>query len=166
MSYFKSFTFAGKRSAGNALDAIEDNSDNDYLWIDDVAVISVNKRGHYRVHSTWAQDSDNVAGGIGFGAICGGLIGLLFGPVGALAGAAVGGSVGGLIGDADNVEFNDPVLGNFAASLKPDTSALVIVGDAVSLTDLTTELAAYEVVAYETELDKDAEKALKKAMKK
>ena len=69
MSYFKSFTFAGKRQAGKALDAIEDNSDNDYLWIDDVAVISVNKRGHYRVHSTWAQDSDNVAGGIGFGAI-------------------------------------------------------------------------------------------------
>ena len=165
MTYFKSFTFDGRRSASKAFDAIDDNSDNDYDWLDDVAEISVNKSGHYRVHSTWAQDSSNVAGGIGFGALCGGLIGLLFGPAGALAGAAVGGSVGGLIGHHDNVEFNDPVLAKFAASLKPETSALVIVGDAASLAEFTAELAAYDVVTYETEIDKDLEKSLKKAMK-
>ena len=30
MTYFKSFTFDGRRSASKAFDAIDDNSDNDY----------------------------------------------------------------------------------------------------------------------------------------
>jgi hypothetical protein len=33
--------------------------------------------------------------------------------------------MGGLVGSAINVEFNDPILDNFATSLLPDTSALV-----------------------------------------
>lgn len=166
MSKFKSFTFEGKRSARKALDKIEDKNNIVYDWIDDIAEISVNAHGHYRVHSTWAQDSDNVPGGIGFGAICGGLIGLLFGPAGALAGASVAGSVGGLVGHHKNVKFNVPVLNDFAASLVPDSSALVIVGPEVRVEEFTAMLANYEVKTFETELDKDAEKALKEAMKK
>ena len=165
MTYFKSFTFEGKKSASKAFDTIEDNDDFDYVWLDDVAEVSVNSKGTYRIHSTWAQDSSNVPGGIGFGALCGGLLGMLFGPGGALAGAAIGGSIGGLIGHHENVKFDDPVLDDFAASLAPDTSALVLLGDEATLAEFTTALAVYDVVAFETELDKDAEKALKKAMK-
>ena len=167
MTYFKAFTFDGRKSARKALDKIEE-SDASYIWLEegDVAEISVNKRGHYRVHSTWAQDSSNVPGGIGLGALLGGMIGLIFGPGGALAGAAVGGSIGGLIGRDENIEFNDPILDNFAASLIPETSALVILGDDITIAELTEELAEYDLKVYETELDKEAEKALKEAMKK
>ena len=164
MSYFKAFKFAGKRSAGKALDKLEWN-DADYYWLDDVAEVTVNKRGTYRVHSTWAQDSSNVTGGIGWGALLGGLLGAVLGPAGAVAGAAMGGSVGGLAGADINLEFNDPILDNFAASLLPDTSALVILGDKATVDAVTVALAAYEVTVFETQLTKEAEDSLRKAMK-
>ncbi|MBX7110120.1 MAG: DUF1269 domain-containing protein [Chitinophagales bacterium] len=163
MSYFKAFTFSGKNEAGKALDKLEWNNTS-YYWLDDVAEISVNKRGTYRVHSTWAQDSSNVPGGIGYGALVGGLIGSLLGPAGTAAGAALGGSMGGFVGASLNVEFNDPVLDTFAASLLPDTSALVIIGDQPTIAAVTAALVEYKVQAFETELDKDAEKALRKAL--
>jgi len=165
MSYFKAFTFVGKSAARKALDKLEWNDDS-YYWLDDVAEVSVNKRGTYRVHSTWAQDSSNVPGGIGYGALVGGLLGSLLGPAGAVAGAALGGSMGGLVGSAINVEFDDPILDNFAASLLPDTSALVIIGDQVTVAAVTAALVDYEVRVFETELDAEAEKALRKALKK
>jgi uncharacterized membrane protein len=164
MSYFKAFTFVGKSAARKALDKLEWNDDSVY-WLDDIAEVSVNKRGTYRVHSTWAQDSSAVPGGIGWGALVGGLLGALLGPAGAVAGAAMGGSLGGLVGASVNVEFNDPILDNFAASLLPETSALVIMGDQPTIAAVTLALADYEVQVFETELDKDAEKALRKALK-
>ncbi len=80
MTKVKAFTFGGKKSASKALEAIEDKQ-YDYDWYieGNVAEISVNKLGVYRVHSTWAQDDDNVGAGIGLGAILGGLIGCMFG---------------------------------------------------------------------------------------
>ena len=166
MTYFKSFTFDGRKSAHKALNKMED-SDASYIWLEagDVAEISVNSSGHHRVHSTWAQDSSFVPGGIGLGALCGGLIGLLLGPAGAIAGAAVGGSVGGLIGHHENIKLDDPVLDDFAKSLVPDSSALVILGDRTVIDEFTAELAEYDAVTFETVLDEDLEKALKKAMK-
>ncbi len=164
MSYFKAFTFDGKSAARKALDKLEWNNDSLY-WLDDMAEVSVNKRGTYRVHSTWAQDSSNVPGGIGYGALVGGLLGSILGPAGTAAGAAMGGSMGGLIGASINAEFNDPVLDTFAASLLPDTSALVIIGEPATVAEVTTALAEYKVKVFEKELDKDAEKALRKALK-
>jgi uncharacterized membrane protein len=164
MSYFKAFTFVGKSAARKALDKLEWNDDSVY-WLDDIAEVYVNKRGTYRVHSTWAQDSSNIPGGIGWGALLGGVLGAVLGPVGAAAGAAVGGSIGGLVGAEANVDFNDPILDNFAASLLPDTSALVILGDQATIAAVTAALAEYEVKVFETELDKEAEKSLRKAMK-
>lgn len=165
MVNFKAYTFVGKKTARQVLDGIED-SDLDYIWDDDVATISVNARGHIKVHSTWAQDSSNVSGGISLGAITGGLIGLLFGPGGALAGAAVGGSIGGIIGHRDNVEFDDPALDDFAASLLNDTSALILLGN----DDIVTEFAAavaeadYDAAVYEAVLEEEAVAALEAEM--
>jgi uncharacterized membrane protein len=166
MTYFKAFTFDGKRSAHKAINKIEDK-DLSYIWMEegDYASISVNKKGHYRVHSTWAQDSSLVSGEAGLGAVLGGLIGLLFGPGGAIAGAAIGGGTGGLIGASENISFNDPVLDDFAASLVPDSSALIILGPADAIAEFTAELADYEVQTFEAELDEAALDALQAAMK-
>ena len=137
------------------------------IWLEegDYAVISVNEKGHYRVHSTWAQDSSSVAGGIGYGALLGGLLGMLFGPGGGIAGAAMGGSLGGLIGDAENIDFKDSNLDDFAASLLPDTSALVIIGDKKVIDEFTTELSDFKVKTFITEIDEIAIDSLKDRMK-
>lgn len=166
MTYFKSFVFDGRKTARKAINKIED-SDNSYLWLEegDYAEISVTKNGNYRVHSTWAQDSSNVPGGIGFGALLGGMLGVLFGPVGLIAGAATGGTIGGLLGRHANVEFNDPVLDDFAAALLPDTSALIILGDQLTVDEFSKELDEYEAKEFITELDREATEALKDLLK-
>lgn len=162
MNYFKAFTFNGKKTAHKVLNAIDDST-YDYLWYDDVAEISMNKKGHTKVHSTWAQDSSSVGAGIGLGALTGGMIGMLFGPGGALVGAAVAGSIGGLIGHHENVKFDDPKLDDFAASLVPDTSALILVGPQATIDEFVAILedvaTDYEYAGYDYTLD-DEELAL------
>ena len=170
MIYFKAVTFDGKKTATRVFDALE-KIDTSYIWLEegDIATISVNQKGHIRVHSTWAQSSTLVSGGIGFGALAGGLIGLLLGPGGALAGAAAGGSIGGMIGNHENVKFEDPVLDDFARSLVNDSSALVLLGPQSAIDEFTDELdklADYEYAAFITELNEAALEELKKAMKK
>ena len=58
MSQFMAITFRGRKTAQKALDAVEEN--NDYIWLDDIAVVSRSKHGYVRVHSTWAQDDSIV----------------------------------------------------------------------------------------------------------
>jgi len=164
MTNFKAFTYDGKKTAQKVLDGIYDNTDV-YAWEDDVALISKSKSGHIKVHSTWAQDSSNVSGGIGFGAITGGLIGLLFGPGGAMAGAAIGGSMGGLIGEAENIDFDDPALDEFAASLVNDSSALILLGDEAVETEFAAAVAGYDAAVYDAVLDDAAVASLQDAMK-
>lgn len=167
ITYFKAFKFDGKRTAHKALNKIED-SPKSYIWVEegDVASISVNQKGHIRVHSTWAQDSIFESGGTGLGVLAGGLIGSLLGPGGAIAGAAAGGLGGGLIGKDENKKFDDPVLSAFSKSLVPDSSALVLLGPEAAIEEFTDELVAYEAETFITELDQATMDALKKSLKK
>jgi uncharacterized membrane protein len=125
---FKAFVFNGKKTASKALDTLEDHMPV-YAWIDDAAVVSKNKLGFTRIHSTWAQDDSAVGAGTGFGVVTGALLGSLLGPGGAAAGAVMGGSVGAASGAVSEVALDDPRLDDFAASLAKDTSALILVGE-------------------------------------
>ena len=162
---FKAFVFDGKRTAGKALEALEDHMPV-YPWIDDAAVVSRSKLGIIRIHSTWAQNDSAVGVGTGFGALTGALLGLLLGPGGALAGAAVGGSMGALFGVSDEIAFDDPRLDDFAASLVKDSSALILVGEAITLADFTTAVEPFGGRIIETNLDENEVNALRKALNK
>jgi uncharacterized membrane protein len=162
---FKAFVFNGKKTAGKALDTLEDRIPV-YPWIDDAAVVSRSKLGIIRIHSTWAQDDSAVGVGTGFGAMTGALLGVLLGPGGALAGAAMGGSMGALMGVANEIAFDDPRLDDFAASLAKDTSALILVGEAPALADFTSAVQPFGGKVIETNLDDKDVAALKKALKK
>jgi len=162
---FKAFVFNGKKTAGKALETLEDHTPV-YPWIDDAAVVSRSKLGIIRIHSTWAQDDSAVGVGAGFGALTGGLLGLLLGPGGALAGAAMGGSVGALFGVSDEIAFDDPRLDDFAASLVKDTSALILVGEAVTLADFTSAVEPFGGTVIQTDLNEDEVNALRKELNK
>jgi uncharacterized membrane protein len=162
---FKAFVFNGKKTAGKALDTLEDRIPV-YPWIDDAAVVSRSKLGIIRIHSTWAQDDSAVGVGTGFGAMTGALLGVLLGPGGALAGAAMGGSMGALMGVANEIAFDDPRLDDFAASLAKDTSALILVGEAPALADFTSAVQPFGGKVIETNLDDKDVAALKKALNK
>jgi len=162
---FKAFVFNGKKTAGKAFETLEDHMPA-YPWIDDAAVVSRSKLGFIRIHSTWAQDDSAVGAGTGFGALTGALLGSLLGPGGALAGAATGGSLGALFGVTDEIAFDDPRLDDFADSLKKDTSALILVGEAVTLADFTTAVEPFGGVVIQTDLNEDEVNALRNALKK
>jgi uncharacterized membrane protein len=164
MYVFKAFVFNGKRTAGKALDTLEDRG-SVLPWIDDVAVVSRSKLGFIRIHSTWAQDDSAVGVGTGFGAVTGGLLGALLGPGGAMAGAAMGGSLGATFGVAGEVAVDDPRLDDFAASLAKDTSALILVAEQATIAAFTSAVAPFGGKVIETNLNGDDVKALRKALK-
>jgi len=168
MSHFMAITFRGRKTAQKAHDAIEDN--NDYEWLDDIAVVSRSKHGYVRVHSTWAQDDTIVKGSVGWGAVTGALLGALVGPAGAIAGAIgagalAGGSLGALFGTTTDLALEDPVLEQFAESLDKDTSAVVLVSDAVAVDEFGRIFEPFEGTLLETNINEDDVKALKKAVK-
>ncbi len=162
---FKAIVFKGKKTAGKALQTLEDHTP-DYVWIDDVAVVSRSKYGSIRIHSTWAQDDSAVGAGTAFGALTGALIGVLLGPGGALAGAVAGGSLGALFGVTDEIAFDDPKLDEFADALADDTSALVLVGEERTLADFTSAAEPLGGKVIATNLNEDDIKALNKALRK
>ena len=162
---FKAFVFDGKKTARKSFETLEDRAD-DYIWLDDVAVVSRSKHGSVRVHSTWAQDDSDVAAGAGFGVVTGGMIGLLLGPGGALAGAAIGGSLGAMFGASEDIAFDDPRLDDLAAALTNDTSALILAGEHATLANFVSAVEPFGGKVIETDLNEDDIKALRKSLKK
>lgn len=170
--YFIGTVFEGKRTAHKVLNKIED-SQKAYIWYEegDYAVISINQKGHMRVHSTWAQDSRMEPGGVGLGVLTGGVLGLMIGPGGAIAGAAIagaaaGGTIGGIIGHKENIQLSDPQLSAFAKTLGNNTSAIVLIGPDAAIQEFKSELADFEFQAFETTLDDALLDQLKSALMK
>jgi uncharacterized membrane protein len=168
MTQFMAITFEGRKTASKALDAIEDA--HDYLWLDDIAVVSRSKHGYLRVHSTWAQDDSIIKGSAGWGAITGGLLGAMIAPEGALAvaigaGALGGGSLGTLFGAGTDLAIEDPILQQFAAGLSNNASALVLVSDVVAVDEFGRVFAPFEGSLIDTRLNEHDVKALSEAVK-
>jgi uncharacterized membrane protein len=151
MTFFRAFTFEGKRTASKALATVEENGS--FVWIDDVAVISVGKLGRAKVESSWAQSDSTVGASAGCGALTGALIGALAGPGGALAGAIGGGAMAGLVGAGVDVAVSDPRLEEFADEMKKDTSALILVDDGLYGDEFSTAFDSYGGDFVETELN-------------
>jgi len=161
---FKAFVFDGKRTAGKALDTLEDYTPA-YVWIDDVAVVTRSKHGSIRVHSTWAQDDSVVGAGTGVGALTGAVVGMLFGPAGAIAGAMTGGSLGFLFGASADMAMDDPRLDDFAEALVNNSSALILVGQDAALEEFTAAVTPYGGRVIQTDLNEDDIKAIRKELK-
>ncbi|MFC3615640.1 DUF1269 domain-containing protein [Lutimaribacter marinistellae] len=160
---FKAVKFNGKKTARKALNTLEDYTPA-YPWIDDLAIVSRNNLGFLSVHSTWSADGA-LGEETGWGLITGALIGLLFGPAGAAAGAAMGGSFGAMFGAIDELAFDDPVLEDFASSLDRDTSALILVGEKVTLDDFGSAIEPLGGTIVSTDIDEKDIQALRKALK-
>jgi len=71
-----------------------------------------------------------------------------------------------MIGASDEIAFDDPRLEHFAAALTNDTSALVLVGEEVTLVDFATTVEPFGGTIIETDLDENDITALRKALKK
>lgn len=164
MSGYIAVVFNGKRTAGKALDTLEE-SGVEYPWVDDVAVVQKNHLGAIKVNSTWAQADSATGASAGLGALTGGLVGMLFGPGGALAGAAISGALGGLFGAAANASIADPRLDAFASALTHNTSALIVVGDESELEAFAAAPMPAGGQVFKSDLSAGDIKKIKKALK-
>ncbi len=163
MAGFVAYIFEGKRTAAKAIDKLEDKTDA--AWIDDIAVISKSRWGSLNVQSSFAQDDGMAGVGAGWGIIAGGLLGMLFGPAGAAAGATVGAGAGAMAGLAESDYWKNPDLEKFANSLKDNTSAIVLIGEENTLSDLKGAIGPFDGRVIETGLDKKEIKLLAKTIK-
>ena len=73
--------------------------------------------------------------------------------------------MGAMFGAADEIAFDDPRLDDFATALDKDTSALVLTGEEVILTDFVSAVEPFGGKIIETNLNEDDVKALRKALK-
>ena len=165
MLHVTALVFDGRKTAGKALDTLEEEAPEARVWIDDVAVISRSKHGMLRINSTWAESDDAALAGTGLGAITGGLIGAMMGPGGALAGAVTGGMLLAVTGLGANLAVEDPRLQELGSKLRDDTSALVLVADEPTAADFRSAFQTYDAAVIETDLNEHDVKALREQLK-
>jgi uncharacterized membrane protein len=154
------FVFPGRRTAKQALDEVRDR---ELAWIEDVAVVERPRHGPASVHSTWAQNEKDRKG-LGLGALTGALVGVLLGPAGIVAGAVVGGAGGGLVGAGMDVVSMDRRLGDLAAALQPDTSALMLWADPSDAEGFVAVFRAHDAKLIRSSLSEKQARRLKQAL--
>lgn len=161
MIYFKIFTFHGSKSAKIALGNMEIHKSVGLVTKEEeAAVISVDDNGEYNVEGSWNKDDNQLSMGIKYFTPLSRLIGILFGPHGDFAQVNRDDSIQKLVGNITNIEFTDPVLKDVKASVKPDQSMLVILGDRSFIDMFTEELSGYKVNSFEVTLNDATEAAL------
>ena len=116
------FTFAGEKTAGEAVKEIKksDLLDGQYIVVE--AVVSVDEKGKTHIH----EPGHGVFGGT-VGAVGGGLLGLIGGPAGLLAWTVGGAVVGGVAGKYLGRPFSKGDLKEVGEAMQPDTSAFLLI---------------------------------------
>jgi uncharacterized membrane protein/uncharacterized protein YrrD len=139
-------------TAKEALEGITKAAKQDELKVHNAAILV--KDGEGNVSITETEDISSGHGAL-FGALTGGLAGLLGGPVGVVVGAAAGAVTGGLAARWIDMGISDEYLSGLGESLKPGSSALVILVDQASAEGAAAALDAFEGKVIRQALTKD-----------
>jgi len=166
MSNLAVIAFEGRHSADEALIRLAKMEADWDVSLDDVAVLSRDKDGRINLRSSDGMTADGFFGGAAMGSMWGLLVGAMtVNPaagflVGGLAGAS-GGMLGGALSQAD---AEDEFAASVGRELKPDSSALAVIGWTSRPTKLLNELEGLKGKVIETTLSVSDEKALREAL--
>jgi len=166
MSDLAIVAFDGRHTADEVLVRLAKMDQDWDVDLDDVAVLSRDKDGQVRLRQTHGM----MAGGFFGGGALGGAWGLLLGAMasnpaaGLLAGALAGASGGMLGGALSEVDAEDAFVAKVGSELKPDSSALAIIGWTSRPTKLLNELEGFKGKVIETSLSVSDEKALREVL--
>lgn len=136
-------TFEGKDAAERLVESLRGTVRS----LNDVAILEHHPSGRFSVH-TYSSEA-TVGHHAGVGALIGGLAGtLLLGPFGLLMGIAGGAGVGASLGGAHPHELllSDAFVDKLKASLPPDSSAVLIMGEPDQVDSLMGEIKSSEAV--------------------
>jgi uncharacterized membrane protein len=115
------FTFAGEKTAGEAVKEIKKSGALDGQIVVVEAVVSVDDKGKTHVHEPGHGRFGGAVGAVG-----GGLLGLIGGPAGLLAWTVGGAVVGGVAGKYLGRPFSKGDLKQIGEAMQPDTSAFML----------------------------------------
>lgn len=170
MSNLAIVAFEGQHTADEVLLRMRKMAQDWEVDLDEVAVLTRDADGRTRLRST---DGITAGGFLGGGAL-GGAWGMLIGALAAnpAAGMLVGGLAGGLAGATggmlggalDQADAEDAFAASVGAELKPDSSALAVIGWTSRPTKLLSELEGFKGKVIETSLSVSDEKALREAL--
>lgn len=115
------FTFAGEKTAGEAVKEIKKSGALVGQTVVVEAVVSVDEKGKTHIHEPGHGTFGSVVGAVG-----GGLLGLIGGPAGLLAWTVGGAVVGGVAGKYLGRPFSKGELEEIGKAMQPDTSAFML----------------------------------------
>ena len=154
--------FDTETGANEALDTIKSLKHQDFIRLEDTAVVTKNAAGE--VHSHNAVDLTTKHGVVG-GGLIGMFIGALFGgPIGMML---FGGVAGGLIGMLVKNGVDEDFIKDVSEELQPETSALffVVRGARADVTLAALRQHVHGGKVLQTTLPPEVEESLKRAVK-
>jgi uncharacterized membrane protein len=116
-------TFADEATAEAAYDEIREAEKQGILLLIDAAV--VNRDHENKLHIKEELDMRGNEGAV-FGAVIGAILGIIAGPLGLIIGGAAGAAVGAVAAESSDAGMSDDRLREFAESLKPGTSMVLV----------------------------------------
>ncbi len=160
--------FEGRHTADEALLRMQKMSMDWEVDLDEVVVMTRDKDGVVRTRNSDTLSAAGFLGGTSLGAMTGTLIGAMAGnpAAGFLVGSAAGAGTGTLAGMLDQADEEDALAARVGSHMKPDTSALAMIGWTSRPTKVLNELSDFKGEVIETTLSISDEKELREALAK
>ena len=158
--------FEGRFTAEDALYKIQRMEDDWEVDLEEAVVITRDRNGVLRFRTNDELTAEGFLGGTSLGALTGALVGAAAGnpAAGFFAGSALGAASGTMTGALAQTFDEDELAARLGGAMKPDSSALAMVGFAGRPTKVLNALSEYKGEVIETSLSISDEKELRKAL--
>lgn len=158
--------FEGRFTAENALYKIQGMEDDWEVDLEEAVVITRDKNGALRFRTNDELTAEGFVGGTSLGALTGLLMGAAAGnpAAGFFAGSAVGAASGTLAGAMGQAFDEDALAARLGGAMKPDSSALAMIGFAGRPTKVLNALSEFKGEVIESSLSISDEKELREAL--
>lgn len=168
MSDLVVIVFEGRHTADEALLRLQKMSMDWEVDLDEVVVMTRDQNGVVRTRNSDTLTAAGFLGGTSLGALTGTLIGAMAGnpAAGFIAGSAVGAGSGTLAGMLDQADEEDALAARVGSKMKPDSSAIAMIGWTSRPTKVVAELSDFNGEVIETTLSVSDEKELQAALSK
>lgn len=158
MATLTAWTFPNTTGADAVVLKLNQLESEGLIRVEDYAVISWPEGAK----KPWTREMHSpTKGGVFSGGIIGLLVGLIF--VVPLLGAAIGAAAGGLLGSLKDVGISDRFISDVRESVKPGTSALLLLTSEAVYDRLAAEFGDYPGELISTNLSTEQEAALREA---
>ena len=147
--------FEGSTTAENMLSLFEDLQEKDVLVLEDAALATRGAGDHVEIKQTQSITGKYTLRGSGLGLVAGLLLG---GPIGGLA---AGAAIGAISGSLKDVGIDDQFINDVSSALKPNSSALFLMGKANDPDEFYKVLKPFKALVVSTTLSDDQVKKLR-----